>query len=74
MQEDVTVCKSSRLSSGAHGVIAEAVRQWVFAECSKGCVYIYTPSLILSYHTLYGAEYDNCIQNGPHNCRVPAKA
>jgi hypothetical protein len=64
----------SLLSSWPRGVTAEAVRQWAFAECSKGCVYVYMHPLFLAYHALYSAGYDNCIQNRPHDCRRPAKA
>jgi hypothetical protein len=39
-----------------------------------GAVYAYTPTLLLTYHALYSMGYDNRIQNGPHNCRGPAKA
>jgi hypothetical protein len=39
-----------------------------------GAVYAYTPTLLLTCHALYSMGYDNRIQNGPHNCRGPAKA
>jgi hypothetical protein len=65
MREYVRVCKGSRLSLGPCGVTVEATRQWLFVECSKGCVYVYTPPLLLAYHALYNVEYDNHIQNTP---------
>jgi hypothetical protein len=40
----------------------------------KGIVYAYTPLLLLACHTLYSEGYDNCIQNGPHDCCGPTKA
>jgi hypothetical protein len=73
-QEDVRVCKDNRLSSRPHGVTFEVAREHAFAECSKGCAYIYTPSLLLAYHALYSVGYNNRIQNGPHDCCGPAKA
>jgi hypothetical protein len=39
----------------------------------KGVVYIYMPPLLLAYHALYNVGYGNRIQNGPHDCRGPAK-
>jgi hypothetical protein len=74
MREDERVCKGICLSSGIHGVTVEAMRQHAFAECSKGHVYVSTPSLLLAYHALYNAGYGNRIQNRPYDCRGPAKA
>jgi hypothetical protein len=39
-----------------------------------GVVYAYTPLRLLAHHTLYSMGYDNHIQNGPQDCRRPAKA
>jgi hypothetical protein len=73
MREDARVHKGSHLTSGPRGVTAEVARQWAFAECSKGCVYICMPPLLLIYHVLNIAGYGNRIQNGSHECRGPAK-
>jgi hypothetical protein len=67
------VRKANCLSSGPCGVTVEVTRQQAFAECSKRCVYVYTPPLLLAYHAIYSVGYSNCIQNEPHDCRWPAK-
>jgi hypothetical protein len=68
------VHKGSHLSSGPRGVTIEVARQWAFAECCKGCVYVYTPPLLLAYHALYSVGFGNHLNNGPHDYRGPAKA
>jgi hypothetical protein len=40
----------------------------------KGTVYVYTPLLLLMYHTFYIEGYDNRIQNGSHDYRGLANA
>jgi hypothetical protein len=35
----------------------------------KGVVYVYTPLLLLAYHTLYSVGCGHHIQNESHDCR-----
>jgi hypothetical protein len=45
-----------------------------FGECSKGhCICLHAP-LLLTYYALYSTACGKRIQNGSHDCHVPAKA
>jgi hypothetical protein len=45
-----------------------AARPRTLAKTVKYVVYVYTPLLLLTYHTLYAEGYDHRIQNGLHYC------
>jgi hypothetical protein len=40
----------------------------------KGIVYVYTPLLLIAYHSLYIVGYDHHIKNGSHDSYELAKA
>jgi hypothetical protein len=73
MQADTGVQKVTRLFSGPRGIKTKATRPRALQNVVKGVVYVYTPLLLLAYHTLYREGYCHRIQNGSHDCRGPTK-